>query len=359
MKGKKLKIGIIGAGFMGQLAHLINYIDIENCEIIALAEYRPILRQKVASRYGICCTYENHVQLLNDSEVEAVIVVTPRHVTGPVAFDCLNAKKHVLTEKPMAGTVEQGERLVQAAEKNDVQYVIGYMKRYDEGVLEAKNILNTLIETRELGSILFVRAHCFMGDSFCNPSGHITTDEEPSKSLVGWPTHPEWVPPCYELDYAGYINTYTHNTNLLRFLFDKTPIADYVDFDRMDGRIAVLNFGNFICSLETGRSTYHYWDEIFQIYFANGHLTIKTPPPLLKNNAASVEIYRSGEKPEIKIYPSNWTWSFKRQANAFVNDILNKTPSLNQGIDALEDLKLCEQMWKMQIERNPKKSLNI
>ena len=39
----KLKIGIVGAGFMGQFAHIANYAEIQNCEIVALAEYRPDL----------------------------------------------------------------------------------------------------------------------------------------------------------------------------------------------------------------------------------------------------------------------------------------------------------------------------
>jgi predicted dehydrogenase len=356
-KEMKLKIGIVGAGFMGQFAHIANYAEIQNCEIVALAEYRPDLRYKVATKFGIPRTYENHTQLLNDSEVEAVIVITPRNVTGPVAYDCLKANKHVFTEKPMAGTLEQGEKLVQEAKKNNLQYVVGYMKRYDEGVIEGKKILNSLIETSELGSILFVRAHCFMGDSFCNPSGYIETNEDSPKSIFSWPTNPEWVPTCYELDFSGYLNTYSHNTNLLRFLFDATPKVDYVNFTQMDGRIAVLKMGNILCSLETGRSDYHYWDETIQIYFKKGHLTIKTPPPLLRNNSAKVELYRAGEKPETKSYSGNWTWSFKTQANAFVNDVLHNTPSVNPGIDALEDLRLCEKMWKIQIEHNPKKKM--
>jgi len=359
MKEKKLKIGIVGAGFMGQLAHIVNYAENENCEIVALAEYRSDLRQKVANRFGILRTYEKHSELLKDSEVEAVIVVTPRNIIGPVAYDCLKAKKHVLTEKPMAGTLEQGEKLVHEAERNNLQYVVGYMKRYDEGVIEGKNLLHRLIESSDLGPIIFVRVHCFMGDSFCNPNEYIESSENPPEPEVSWTTHPDWIPSCYEMDFAGYLNTYSHDTNMLRFLFEKIPKVQYVNFTRMDGRIAVLSMGDFLCSLETGRSEYHYWDEIIQVYFKKGHLTIKTPPALLRNISARVELYRSGEKPETKIYTGNWSWAFKKQANAFVEDILTKTPSHSPGSDALEDLKLCEEMWKMQIEHNPNKSLDM
>ena len=117
--------------------------------------------------------------------------------------------------------------------------------------------------------------------------------------------------------------------------------------------------GDFLCSLETGRSEYHYWDEIIQVYFKKGHLTIKTPPALLRNISARVELYRSTEKPETTIYSGNWSWAFKRQADAFVGNIINKKPSISPGSDSLEDLKLCEKMWKIQIERNPQKNMKI
>ena len=355
MKNRKLNIGIVGAGFMGQLAHIKNYAEISTCEVVALAEFRPELRKQVASRYQIPRSYESHNELINDPEVEAVIVVTPRQLTGQVAFDCLKAGKHVFTEKPMAGTLKQGQTLVNEAKKQKVQYVIGYMKRYDEGVVEAKNYLDKVIEDSELGSVLFVRAHCFMGDSFCNPSGYISTKEEVPDYLEGWPTHPDWVPKSYELDFTGYLNTYSHDINLLRFLFGKTPKPEYVNFTNMDGRIAVLNFDNFICSLETGRSDYHYWDEHIQIYFKKGHISIKLSPPLLRNSVAKVVIYISGEKPQKKTFSGNFTWAFKRQAEAFVKDILSGKESKNPGSDSLEDLKLCEEMWKMQIRQNPNK----
>src|SRR3990167_8571727 len=127
---QKLNIGIIGAGFIGQLAHLMNFVEIENCNLIALAELRPILRQKVAARFGIPHTYASHIELLNNNDIEAVIVVTPRQLLGPTVLDCLKAKKHVLSEKPMAGSSEQGQRLLDEAKKQQVQYVVGYMKRY-------------------------------------------------------------------------------------------------------------------------------------------------------------------------------------------------------------------------------------
>ena len=63
----------------------------------------------------------------------------------------------------------------------------------------------------------------------------------------------------------------------------------------------------------------------------------------------------SGKKPEERIFTGNWTWAFRTQAEAFVNDVLTGNQSKNEGVDALEDLRLCEEMWKMQTKLNPNK----
>ncbi len=344
---------MIGAGYMGQVAHLMNYVEIKDCEVVALAEMRPSLREKVALRYQIPRTYETHQQLLDDPEVQAVIVVTPRPYTYSVALDCLLAGKHVLTEKPMACTLEQGEKLVATAKAKNVKYVVGYMKRYDEGIQKAKQMFNDIMVTKKLGDLIFVRATCFMGDSFANAGGHITTDEQVSYPDGGSEIAPAWIPKEYELHFSGYLNTYSHNTNLLRYLFDQNPEPQYVNFTWLKGRLAALNLGPCVVSLETGRSNYHYWHEEVELFFEGGNLLIKTPPPLLRNVAANVELYIAGEQPNIVKPQSNWTWAFKRQAEAFVDYVLERSETLTSGEDALEDLRLIEKMWRMQIEKKP------
>ena len=351
MKDRKLNIGMIGAGFIGQIAHLMNYVEIKDCRIVALAELRPLLRRKVAERYNIPRTYETHRELLKDPEVEAVVIVTPRPYTGPVALDCLNAGRHVITEKPMAGTFEQGQRLVQAAQARNLHYTVGYMKRYDEGVQLAKRILDELMVSQELGPVLFARAHCYMGDSFCNAYGHIVTDEKTNYPNDGWPIAPEWLPEEWANEYARFLNTYSHNTNMLRYLFDSTFSVEYVWFGQPAGRIAVLRFDGFVASLETGSSSNRGWDEITEIYFADGRLTIRNQPALLRNVPAQVELYKGGNVQEVRSPQCGWSWAFRRQAEAFVKDVLEKRESISSGIDALEDLRLIEELWRKETDR--------
>ena len=346
MNERKLKVGIIGVGFFGQHAHIVNYIENSNCEVIALAEYRPILRRLVATRYNVPRTYSSHKQLLSDKDIEAVVVVTPRQYTAPTVLDCLKAGKHVMSEKPMAGTVEHGEMLVKAAEMNGVKYVVGYMKRYDEGVQTAKNVLKQVIDSKELGPIIYTRTHCFAGDSYCNPWGHINTDEIVNYPDEGWDIAPEWLPDEWRKMYEAYLNTYSHNTNLMRYLLEMSPEVVSANVKRNNGQVVVLDYGDFLSTIETGVSSNRGWDEVTEIYFNDGRITIKTPPALLRNTPAIIEIYRAGKVQEINLPQVYWSWSFRRQAEAFVSDILNNKESLNPGHDALEDLRLIEEIWR-------------
>ena len=346
-----VNIGVIGAGFMGQLAHIANYAVINGCRIVALAELRPELRRRVAERYDIPRSYPTHRELLKDPEVEAVVEVTPRPMIGPVALDCLMAGKHLITEKPMAATVEQAESLVEAARAQGVRYAVGYMKRYDEGVQQAKQILDELLSTEELGPVIFARSHCFMGESYCNIDGHIVTSEKIPDGRPEWPIAPSWVPDDQKGEYARFLNVYCHNINLLRYLIGQTPSVNYVRFDRTDGRVAVLDFGNHVAVLEVGRFTYRAWDEIAEIYFTHGRLRIETPPALLRNVPARVELYKGDNMHEVYSPQCGWTWAFRRQAEAFVRDIREGREPIASGFDALEDICLIEEMWRMEVNR--------
>lgn len=346
MTQKKLNIGMIGAGFIGQIAHLSNYIEISDCSVEGLAEFRPQLRQKVAARYAIPHTYASHHQLLQNANIDAVIIVTPRQQTALVVRDCLNAGKHVFSEKPMAISAEEGAELAQLAREKGLRYCVGYMKRHDEGVQLAKKMLDELLLSQELGAVLFVRAHCYMGDSYCKAGGHVISDEIPDYPEPNRPIAPKWVPEHRRKDFADYVNTYSHLTNLLRYLFPIKPEIDYVSVVSPLSQMVVLNYGDFLVNLETGRSSNRDWDEVVEIYFTHGKLTITPPPALMRNTPAKVELYRAGDFQELSSPKCNWTWAFRNQANAFVADILSGNEFLTEGTDALNDLELIENIWK-------------
>lgn len=360
MVAEPLRIGFVGAGFVGQVAHLVNFASLPGCAVVALAETRPELRRQVAARYGIPRTYPTHHELLADREIDAVVAILPRPLTGPVADDVLQAGKPLLTEKPMAATVDQAQQLVTAAVTAGVPHAVGYMRRHDSGVQYARRVITELRQSGELGALTYARSHCFQGNDYCNIDGFVDSGEPRPIPHVdpSWPVAPEWVPEERHAEYAQFVNVYCHNINLLRFL-----LGDFIDveFARLQASagaptgLVVFDHGGFRSILEGGSMDSQGWHEVTEVFFERGRVTITPPPAFLRNVSARVEVLRAGATDETQTRSSDGSWAFRRQAEAFVRDLTAATTPSANSTDALRDLQWLERIWQQEL--NSSKSM--
>lgn len=341
-----VNLGFVGCGTMGQLAHLANFARLDGCRVVALAERRPKLRRLVAQKYNISRQYETHADLLSDPDIEAVISITPHGLNDQIAPDLLRAGKHVMTEKPMANSVAGAEKIMQAADDGGAKMMVGYMKRYDAGVQMAKCLLHELLDTGRLGAVTFVRAHCFGGDWMCNVGAPIRTDE-PYPQFTPSPL-PQWLPKSLHEKYNRVNNVFCHNINLIRFLLGE-PTISHVDLHG-PAEIVILEFGDFLCSLELGQVSANHWDEHTQIYFEHGWLRIDTPPPLLRNVPAKVELYEAGTTQRVSRPQAEWSWAFRRQAEHFIQCVAEDREPLSSGRDSLRDMYILEAIFRKELD---------
>src|ERR1051326_7360983 len=130
MEERPVRFGYVGCGFMAQKVHLPNFSTIPGCELLALAEVRTGLRDRVADRYNIPRRYSSHLELARDPEIEAVGVSAGFTLQGQMARDLLKAGKHVFMEKPMAVTVAAAEEMLAASRQGGGRLMVAYMKRY-------------------------------------------------------------------------------------------------------------------------------------------------------------------------------------------------------------------------------------
>ncbi len=342
-------IGFIGAGMIGQVAHLGNFVGIPGCRAVALAELRPELGRLAAERFGVPRIYASHRELLVDPAVEAVVVVARPHAHGPIVMDALESGRHVLSEKPMAHTAEQAEWLAAAATQRDLRYAVGYMKRHDAGAQRAKEILDSLVTSGELGRIVLVRAYCYGGEFRCGTDDFVMTAETRPEGLATWPKAPDWLPPHLVDDYAWFLNVFIHDLNLLRFMSGRTPKVRSVDFTRRNGRLVTFDLGEYPAVLEMAEIASHEWQEGIEVLFEKGRLSLRFHSPLRRNRPARVELARSDGRNESEIVNVPWSWAFRRQAEAFVSDVAAGSEPLASGRDAVADLRLAEEIWRMHV----------
>ena len=130
MGDKKIKIGIIGAGNIAQNSHIPAYLKQDDAEIIAICDINLDRAREVAAKHNIKYAVGSIEELVAIDEIDAVSICTWNNAHAKAAIAAANAGKHVLCEKPMAMTVAEAEEMKEAAEKNNIIFMMGFTNRF-------------------------------------------------------------------------------------------------------------------------------------------------------------------------------------------------------------------------------------
>jgi len=151
-----IKTAIIGTGFMGRV-HLEAIRRQESVEVVAIAGRTAESAQRLAAGFKIPRIATDHRDILRDPEIDAVHICTPNAQHFQMAKDALLAAKHVLCEKPLATTVEEGEELVALAAHHKLRNCVCHNLRDYPMVQQMRR----LCEAGDLGEILMVQGTYF------------------------------------------------------------------------------------------------------------------------------------------------------------------------------------------------------
>lgn len=154
---QKIGVGIIGTGSISR-AHIEGYLAFpDDCRIVAVADMVGEKAKHAAASIGpdVAWTDDYH-ELLSRDDIHLVSVCTPPFVHASISIDALNAKKHVLVEKPMAASLADADAMIQAAEQNDRWLSVVFQYRYRHDWWLAKQIVDQGL----LGDLHFGKAEC-------------------------------------------------------------------------------------------------------------------------------------------------------------------------------------------------------
>jgi len=346
-----LKVGWIGSGFVGQCAHLENVVGFADVKIVALAELRPELRERVAVSFGISKTYSSHIELLEDEQCDAIIAVVNRRHTFGVAKDILSAGVNLLTEKPMAQTSAAAIELAEIATKKSLIYSVGFMRRYDDGVRKGRKIINEFLKTKELGEIISVRIFVEAGSDYCGIRQRVITKEEKPKTSEN-SIAPSWLNKNLHVEYEHFVNVCGHDINLLRFLFPEMPQVTAVEYRPEGFSYILLRYPTFGGVFEWGyrKADVDGWRECVEVRFESGQVDILLPPAFIRNISAKVLIRRESigsVRPSSHLtINGGYSWAFENSDRAFIEGVRLGTQTENSGIDSTKDFELIDQIWR-------------
>ena len=145
-----INVAVAGIGSWGKNV-VRNFEEIETANLVACYDSNDTALTWVRQRYpGVRVTGE-YEKILSQEDIDAVIIVTPASTHFDLAKKALEAEKHVLIEKPLTLNSQEGELLIELAQKKGKKMMVGHLLKYHPAVLEMRK----RIERDELGNIYY------------------------------------------------------------------------------------------------------------------------------------------------------------------------------------------------------------
>ena len=147
----KVKIAQIGVGYWGPNL-LRNLSNNKNCEVEMVVDLSKERRSFVENYYPSTKVSDNFNDVINNSEIDAVVISTPVATHYDLSIQCLNSGKHILVEKPMARTVKEVQHIGSVANNNNLVAMVGHTFLYNTAVRHVKELINS----GEIGDIQYI-----------------------------------------------------------------------------------------------------------------------------------------------------------------------------------------------------------
>jgi len=148
---KDIKVGLIGYGYWGPNL-LRNLQETDGVEVTRCVDRRPERRAAASKRYPTVRVSAEADEIVNDSEIDAVVLATPVFTHHDLAKLALDANKHVLVEKPMTRTVREAEELIKLADSKNLVLMVDHTFVYTGAVRRMKEI----IDEGQLGELYYL-----------------------------------------------------------------------------------------------------------------------------------------------------------------------------------------------------------
>ena len=164
---RPLRVGIIGTGNIA--AHHVRGYLAAGAEIVAIADPSAARLARRAAEWGVSRTFADHRELLAVPGIDAVSVCTPNAVHGPITIDAAAAGMHVLCEKPISLSLDEGRAMIEACGRAGVILQVNHHLRANRSVRRVREML----AAGQLGRITLMRlrqAHDWGGSAEVPPS---------------------------------------------------------------------------------------------------------------------------------------------------------------------------------------------
>ena len=310
----KLKVGIIGAGYIGGL-HATVLAGDERVEIVAVHDAISDRAEKLARTAGatVCA---NADKLIEASD--AVYIATPNTEHTALALASIRAGKHVFCEKPLATSLDDAQLILEAASQSGGVFQVGFNRRF---------------------APVYVRLKQLLADAVPH-SAHV-------KMNRGELLNPAWVGDP-RLTGGFLYETTIHMLDLLRFLFGEVVSLDVAgsahEYTEMDDFSCLLRFAGGMHATLASSADAGWMFPYERVEVFCHHATLVT------REVESLTASRALDGPQTmhttEQLPREAKWGYVQEDRAFVDAILEKRPAAVTAFDGFKAVELVDACYR-------------
>lgn len=326
---KVLSAAVIGAGFGRFHIHGL-LAEPQRFTLKAVCDANVAAMQAVCNEMSLpkgCTTTTDYTTILNDPSIDAVFLSLPHHLHEGVAVEAARAGKHIMLDKPIARTLDEADRIIDAAHANNVTLMIAHQMRFYPPFRK----LHAMITHKSLGRTIYAETRHYQN---FNPSA---TSNWRRKASVGG---------------GCVIGSGVHNIDMMRWFFGEPSEVFAMgvnDVARLDAEAAAsiaFRFAsglvvNFTCNWAGhGALNGYEWGE-WLVSCERGDISMRNGLTIGRNYGETVESVDGSDM----AYESLWTH--------FANCIGDRTEPLISGSDARRTLALVLKVHESMASRKP------
>jgi len=135
---RPLRVGVVGVGVMGS-NHARVFAGLPGVELIGVAD--PDRKQAEFVARTLSCSAVSDVSELLERDIDAITIAAPTHLHREIALACIARGIHVMVEKPIASTVEEGRDIINAARRAGLILMVGHVERFNPAVEAIKDAI--------------------------------------------------------------------------------------------------------------------------------------------------------------------------------------------------------------------------
>jgi len=313
--GKKVKVGVIGAGRIGKI-HTENIkFHIPEAEVEAVSDINVHGIRKWAESLGIQKIVNDYKEILNNPEIDAVLVCSPTNTHTQITIEAAEAGKHIFCEKPIDYDLDRIDAALKAVEKAGVKFQIGFNRRFDHNF---KKVRDMILEGK-IGKPHILKI----------------TSRDPAP------------PPIEYIRVSGgiFLDMTIHDFDMARYLSGSEVSEVYVngavlvdpaigEEGDIDTAVITLKFKNgAIGVIDNSRKAAYGYDQRVEVFGSKGCITAANDTPT--TTVLSTEEGVVCDKPKY-FFLERYTDSFITEVKCFIEAIIRNTDTPVVGIDGLK-----------------------